>query len=150
MSKNNLLDVLTPKLIIVALLIFPVSQIVRGELMSFEIRAIGGALSTNQTGSSDSIALKDLLSRKIVNFYEIPLQPPYYDFQSANLQIALGGDAKNQGINILRKLLRQNPRNLDYLSAFAYYSESSGDFSSAQVARVQIAKLDPYNINNLF
>jgi len=77
-----------------------------------------------------------------------PLADPYYKFIVAQSLIESG--LHLEGYNEIQKLLLKDPINLAYLNSIAYYSETLKDVNVARNARLSIAKLDPWNLRNLY
>jgi O-antigen ligase len=77
-----------------------------------------------------------------------PLADPYYKFVAAQALIDTGLDL--EGYSEIKKLSEQDPRNLAYLNAIAYYSEVFKEVTAAKDTRIRIANLDPWNLRNLF
>jgi hypothetical protein len=71
---------------------------------------------------------------------------PYYKVQSANSIYIMG--YKNEASLEVKKLLQEDPRNLDYLAVIAFLEVSDNNISEAIIARTKIAKYDPWNAQN--
>jgi lipopolysaccharide biosynthesis regulator YciM len=48
----------------------------------------------------------------------------------------------------VKKLLQEDPRNLDYLAVIAFLEVSDNNISKAIITRTKIAKYDPWNAQN--
>lgn len=77
-----------------------------------------------------------------------PLADPYYKYLIAQSLIESGLEL--EGYTEIKKLSLQDPLNLAYLNSIAYYSEISNEVDVAISTRQQIAKLDPWNLRNLY
>ena len=49
---------------------------------------------------------------------------------------------------MIKKLHLQDPRNLDYLKALAYFAAQRNDFETAIQSHIEITKFDPWNAAN--
>jgi tetratricopeptide (TPR) repeat protein len=66
--------------------------------------------------------------------------------QSANSIYILG--YKNEASLEVKKLLQEDPRNLNYLAVIVFLAVSDNNISEAIIARTKIAKYDPWNAQN--
>ena len=71
---------------------------------------------------------------------------PFYKVQSANSIYIMG--YKNEASLEVKKLLQEDPRNLDYLAVIAFLEVSDNNISKAIITRTKIAKYDPWNAQN--
>jgi O-antigen ligase len=71
---------------------------------------------------------------------------PFYKVQSANNIYIMG--YKNEASLEVKKLLQEDPRNLDYLAVIAFLEVSDNNISKAIITRTKIAKYDPWNAQN--
>lgn len=80
---------------------------------------------------------------KVIN---TPLNDPTYKLFAASRLIQ--GGFTEEGLVEAKKLYLQNPRNLDTLMLFALTYEQLNNLSEANIYRVKIAQLDPWNAAN--
>jgi O-antigen ligase len=71
---------------------------------------------------------------------------PFLKLQAANSIYIMG--YKNEASIVVKKLLQEDPRNLDYLGVIAFLEESDGKIGEAIVTRTKLAKYDPWNAQN--
>lgn len=71
---------------------------------------------------------------------------PYYKVQSAN-SIYIMGYKKEASLEV-KKLLQEDPRNLDYLGVIAFLEVSDNNISDAIITRIKIITYDPWNAQN--
>jgi len=77
-----------------------------------------------------------------------PLTEPFYKFK-VSLTLFDFGFTK-ESLTLLDQLLEQDPTNLIYLSAKAYYQEGYNDISGSIKTRELIEDNDPWNADNFF
>lgn len=73
---------------------------------------------------------------------------PTYKYRSAVLLSNMGD--KEKAFEIMSKLQKEDPRNLDYLLGLIYFEELRGNISGVTVLREKISKVDPWNAENYF
>jgi len=56
----------------------------------------------------------------------------------------------SEGLDILNKLLKSDPRNQDLLNTLAEFNEQKSDLDAAIINRVQLSQFDPWNAANYF
>ena len=76
------------------------------------------------------------------------LADPFYKLQSANSIYIMG--YKNEASLEVKKLLQEDPRNLDCLRVVAFLEESDNKISEAIATRTRIVIYDPWNAQNYF
>lgn len=123
--------------------IIPISLLVRGEIAIYKIRGAVSALY-DQGGS---VANRQETNQLIDSFLELNLQPNYSRFLVSRFQAEL--KLSDEGLERVKNLSLENPRNLDYLGFLAFYYENSKSYSEVLKYRLQIKKYDPYNLANL-
>jgi tetratricopeptide (TPR) repeat protein len=123
--------------------IIPISLLARGEIAIYKIRGAVSALY-DQGGS---VANRQETNQLIDSFLELNLQPNYSRFLVSRFQAEL--KLSDEGLERVKNLSLENPRNLDYLGFLAFYYENSQSYSEVLKYRLQIKKYDPYNLANL-
>lgn len=106
---------------------------------------------SNSYKGNESVNLQDPKSRgyfkelqlKVIN---TPLNDPTYKLIAASRLIQSG--FTEEGLAEAKKLYLQNPRNLDTLMLFALTYEQLNNLPEANLYRVKIAQLDPWNAAN--
>jgi hypothetical protein len=114
-----------------------VSLLYRGESNSFQARS--------------SFNLQDAKSKSIFKELEIKTINTRFIDQSYALAAAmylLDGGYIDEGLAAVKKINKNDPRNLDALNALALVSENLGKFNDAIGYRLEMAKLDPWNAKN--
>jgi O-antigen ligase len=99
---------------------------------------------TITVNESNSSIAKNYAQKVIDN----PLTEPFYKFK-VSLTLFDFGFTKESSV-VLDKLLEQDPTNLIYLSAKAYYQEVYNDISGSIQTRELIGENDPWNADNFF
>ena len=108
------------------------------EKESYNVRSFAASLPAPEA--------KILLVNSANAVYNNPLSDPYYKFK-ASLALSDAGYSK-ESYNELKNLLVYDPRNLDYLTAMAFFAAKKGDTELAIKSNIQITKLDPWNAAN--
>jgi O-antigen ligase len=80
------------------------------------------------------------------NIVQGKLTDPLYKLSAATL-LNINGNS-NEGIEVIKELIVNDPRNTNALSTLANYYEFEGNTSQAIYYRNEIAKYDPYNCKN--
>jgi O-antigen ligase len=96
--------------------------------------------------ASDAPEAKNLLLASAGNVFDNQLADPYYKFK-VSLALADAGYAE-ESYAMIKKLHLQDPRNLDYLKALAYFAAQRNDFETAIQSHIEITKFDPWNAAN--
>jgi tetratricopeptide (TPR) repeat protein len=137
-SENHLLQIQLISWINVVIGIVFCSFLYRGEISILEQRQIYNPKI--ETSRNETLRLgQQMKNLKMID--------PYYRFMSSTYLITSGSEAL--GLKILDELIRQDPRNLDYLNARAGYFEQLTQYSNAIKTRLEIYKYDPWNARNL-
>jgi O-antigen ligase len=89
---------------------------------------------------------KNLLLITANNIFDNQLADPYYKFR-VSLTLADAGYAE-ESYAMIKKLNLQDPRNLDYLEALAYFAAQRNDIETAIKSNIEIIKFDPWNAVN--
>jgi O-antigen ligase len=138
-SKSNSMSLVRPALSII--FVIPVLIIAvflnRAERDTFITRTI-------TLNESNSLIAKNYAQKVIDN----PLAEPFYKFK-VSLTLFDFGYTK-ESLTLLDQLLEQDPKNLIYLSAKAYYQEGYNDILGSIKTRELIAENDPWNADNYF
>lgn len=77
-----------------------------------------------------------------------PFADPYYKFK-VGLHLMDAGHF-DIGVNMIRELSRNDPRQLDYLKVLVKVEMNQNNLNEAVMLRESIAKLDPWNAQNYF
>jgi len=136
-SREVLQPMVSTFLILIALVISVL--LIRAESNAYVARSY--ATMKNSTG-------QEIVRKSLVNLETNPFADPYYKFVAAQALIDSGVEL--EGYNEIKKLSTQDPRNLTFLNSIAYYGEILNEINVAKDARIGIAKLDPWNLRNLF
>ena len=138
-SKSHSINLVQPILSI----IFVIPILVIAILFNRVERDVFFMRSLPVNESNKSIA-KNYAQKVIDN----PLAEPFYKFK-AHLTLFDFGFTK-ESLILLDQLLEQDPTNLNYLSAKAYYQEIYDDILGSIRTRELIADNDPWNADNFF
>ncbi|NBU93220.1 MAG: hypothetical protein EBS18_01410 [Actinobacteria bacterium] len=114
-----------------------VSLLYRGESNSFQARA--------------PFNLQDAKTKSIFKELEIKTINTRFIDQNYALNAAmylLDGGYIDEGLAAVKKINKNDPRNLDALNALALVSENLGKFNDAIGYRLEMAKIDPWNAKN--
>ena len=123
---------------LVLLSIFLISFLYQGEKNMFLTR-----MAYNTTSSAQNETLK----KAAMSTIDTPLVEPFYRLMSADFLYSKG--YKTEGMEELEKLLKNDPRNLDYLLALVNFVESERNFEKSIILRKQIRIYDPWNAKNI-
>ncbi len=137
-SENHLLRIQLISWINVVLGIVFCSFLYRGEVSILEQRQIYNPKV--EAARNETLRLGQQMNN-------LKMVDPYYRFMSSTYLITSGSEGL--GLKILDELIRQDPRNLDYLNARAGYFEQLTQYSNAIKSRLEIYKYDPWNARNL-
>jgi tetratricopeptide (TPR) repeat protein len=74
------------------------------------------------------------------------LLEPGYKITSSNYLVASGFSV--EGLNILKEVIKTDPRNLDALTSLSEFNQQLGNLEEVIRYRLQIAKYDPFNAAN--
>jgi O-antigen ligase len=135
-SDINLKRVLTSGTLAI-LAIFLVTFLYRGESNSYKARG-----SFNLQDQSIRLIFRDLQLKAI----NTPLLEPTNKLTAAMYLIQ--GGFTDEGIVVAKKILADDPRNLDALNGLALTSEQLNKIPDAIIYREKMAKLDPWNAVN--
>jgi O-antigen ligase len=113
------------------------SVLYRGELSMYQTRA---------TYDPQNPTLKNYLYDYAYKTINTTLIDPYYKLTAATYLVGAG--FVNEGLIELKKLNRDDPRNLDVLNFLAGINEQINNYSEAIDYRLQIARFDPWNAKN--
>ena len=139
--KNKISGSIIVQLLSYALVIFSVilnSFSYRGETSVLQQRSVYNP--ANESNRSVTNSLGQQMNKLI-------LIDPNYRFMSSTYLITSGFE--NIGFKILDGLIKNDPRNLDYLNAKAGYLEQRKSYSEAIKLRNDILQYDPWNARNL-
>ena len=114
-----------------------ISFLYRGEVYSFQTRTLYNPNISSQSDDFYAAAERAL---------NVPGQVNYYKSQLA-IMLASSGD-KTKSLEVLKKILEDDPRSLEALLFQAYLLELSMQYSEAILVRKQIAFIDPWNAKN--
>jgi O-antigen ligase len=109
----------------------------RGESAIFQQRAAFNPSNTAQSPIFHKLAVKTI---------NTPLIDDQYKIMTASYLGAMG--FPNESMDLLNKLYKKDPRNLDTLTLLASFNQQLGKYQEAIDYRNQIAKLDPWNAEN--
>lgn len=135
-SRQHPLQIILSSFFVFLTILF-VSALYRGENSVIKIKA---ATQTSSNQNRDDV--RDLISKAVDNGFT----DNYY-----KLTIALALSNSNQhadAIPIIKKVLVEEPRNLDALILLAYNYEYLGNFTDAIATRLKLAQYDPQNAEN--
>ena len=96
--------------------------------------------------ASPAPEVKNLLLITAKNIFDNQLADPYYKFR-VSLTLADAGYTE-ESYAMIQKLNLQDPRNLDYLEALAYFAAQRNDIETAIKSNIEIIKFDPWNAVN--
>ena len=134
-SLNLLQPVVSSFLSVIAVVL--IVTLYRGESNIFKQRAVYNPAVPAQ---------KSLSYEYANNTLQTPLLDYQYKIMTATYLYGMG--YKQEGVNLLEKLLRIDPRNLDVLSVLSSYYEQAGNVNAAIELRKLIIPLDPWNTPN--
>jgi O-antigen ligase len=92
-------------------------------------------------------AIQTQISEVARDFISTPLLDPRYKMFIAEKLMTAG--ASDEAMQMISDLVAHEPRNLDYLTVQASFYEFFGNYEMAIKNRIQIAKLNPFNVFNL-
>jgi tetratricopeptide (TPR) repeat protein len=138
-SKPNSMSLVQPLLSIIFVIPILIIAVLlnRAEQDTFITRTI-------IPNESNSLIAKNYAQKVINN----PLAEPFYKFR-VGLTLFDFGFTK-ESLTLLDQLLEQDPTNLIYLNAKAYYQEGYGDIPGSIKTREMIEVYDPWNADNYF
>ncbi|ASY13793.1 O-Antigen ligase-like protein [Candidatus Nanopelagicus hibericus] len=138
-SKSNSMSLVRPALSIIFVIPILVVAVFlnRAERDTFITRTI-------IPNESNSLIAKNYAQKVIDN----PLAEPFYKFK-VGLTLFDFGFTK-ESLTLLDQLLEQDPTNLIYLNAKAYYQEGYNDIPGSIKTREMIEDNDPWNADNYF
>jgi tetratricopeptide (TPR) repeat protein len=140
-GKNSIqeINLIKPMISSVAtfLILLMVIPLYRSESNMYQTRTRYNPAAPENAAPLHEYALKTLNS---------PLVEPYYKLMSATYLVASG--FTDEGMKQLIELHKQDPRNLDLLTTLAEFNEQMNKLNEAEIFRIQIAKLDPWNAAN--
>lgn len=102
-------------------------------------------ITRTMTVSDNNSSIAKSYAQKVI---DNPLAEPFYKFK-VSLTLFDFGFTK-ESLTLLDQLREQDPTNLIYLSAEAYYQEGYNDISGSIKTRELIEDNDPWNADNLF
>ena len=114
-----------------------VSELYKGEKNAFNARVVFDSNVQDKNRQVYGVASETYLIR---------LNDPTYNMASAYYMASLG--FKDEGIQRLRAVIKDNPRNYDALDLLASLYEQYGLTNEAVESRIAISKLDPWNAKN--
>lgn len=123
--------------ILILVSIILISTFNKGEKNAFEARIIFDSDMTNKSGQVYRVASETFL---------IKFNDPTYKMASSYYMAASG--FKDEGLQRLKSVIQDNPRNFDALNLIAGLSEEFGLTDEAIDFRVRISLLDPWNAKN--
>ena len=138
-SKPNSMSLVQPLLSIIFVIPILIIAVLlnRAERDTFITRTI-------IANESNSAIAKNYAQKVIDN----PLAEPFYKFKVGLTLFDFG--FTNESITLLDQLLEQDPTNLIYLNAKAYYQEGYNDIPGSIKTREMIEDNDPWNADNYF
>ena len=140
-EKNKISSSVIVQLLSYAVVIFSVV------LNSFSYRAETSILQQRGTYNPANESNRSVTNSLGQQMDKMILVDPNYRFMSSTYLITSGHE--NIGFKILDELIKNDPRNLDYLNAKAGYLEQRKNYSEAIQLRSDILKYDPWNARNL-
>jgi tetratricopeptide (TPR) repeat protein len=96
----------------------------------------------NQSSQSQSQEFYDFAEMALSNRFN----DPYYKL--IVVEMLVQSDRYQSGMSYLNKFHNDDPRNLDYLRPLSIIAEKNNDLEGAINYRKQIAKVDPWNLDN--
>jgi O-antigen ligase len=123
--------------IVVAITLFAVVPLYQAEKNMFETR-----MRFNPTVPESKTALYEFATKTLNS----QLLEPGYKITSGNYLVASGFSV--EGLNILKEVIKTNPRNLDALTSLSEFNQQVGNVEEVIAYRLQIAKYDPFNAVN--
>jgi len=138
--RNGHLSTLQPMVsfVVTMPLIVISALMIQADSKTYEVRAIVGA------GIQEIDKTRILqISNEIFNN---PLADPFYKYQAALTLVDYG--YLQQGLNQIRKLSKEDERNLYYLEWLAQYEQKTGNIAGEINLREKISFFDPWNDNN--
>ena len=136
MVKINLLQPTASILALMPLLVLS-SHLFNAEKQAYMVRAYAASVEPEA---------KNLLLASAENIFDNKLADPYYKFR-VSLTLSDAGYAE-ESYTMIKKLNLQDPRNLDYLKALAYFAAQRNDIVTAINSNLEIIKFDPWNAVN--
>jgi O-antigen ligase len=124
--------------ILVFIVVIMCSFLYRAEILALQQR-----IAYNPTDASSQESTLQLGNEMKASI----LVDPDYRFMSANYLSTSG--YVTEGFFVLDQLIKDDPRNLDYLNARAGFAEQLMDYKKAIEIRLAIYKFDPWNARNL-
>jgi tetratricopeptide (TPR) repeat protein len=123
--------------IAVAITLFAVVPLYQAEKNMFETR-----MRFNPTVPESKTALYEFATKTLNS----QLLEPGYKITSGNYLVASGFSV--EGLNILKEVIKTDPRNLDALTSLSEFNQQLGDIEEIIKYRLQIAQYDPFNATN--
>jgi hypothetical protein len=123
--------------ILVAITLFAVVPLYQAEKNMFETR-----MRFNPTVPESKTALYEFATKTLNS----QLLEPGYKITSGNYLVASGFSV--EGLNILKEVIKTDPRNLDALTSLSEFNQQLGNLEEVIRYRLQIAKYDPFNAAN--
>lgn len=147
--RNNIRRFNSPSLILipnvlVIIICLPCFYLFQGENMAWRTRSLAGLINSTENVKK---SLMDEVQKMAEATKKVPLQSPYNKFLVSRIQSDYS--LSNQGMETIRKLLKEQPNNLDYLGSLAFYLERDQNYDEAYQFRILIEKYDPFNAENL-
>jgi len=90
---------------------------------------------------------KNMVFKYTTKLFNNPFADRSYKIEAASSSYEMG--YRNEVVSWVDQLLKQDPRDLDFLRAKAFLSESTGDVDLAIKNRELIAEYDPWNFPNI-
>jgi len=115
-------------------------------LSSFLFNAEKQAYMVRAYAESPAPEAKNMLLVTAKNLFDNQLADPYYKFR-VSLTLADAGYTE-ESYAMIKKLNLQDPRNLDYLEALAYFAAQRNDVATAIKSNIEIINFDPWNAVN--
>ena len=138
-NNKNEIKIAQPVLSIIFLILAVIlsSVLYRGELIMYQTRATYNPQDPNMKNYLHDYANKTL---------NTPLIEPYYKLTASSYLVGAG--FIDEGYGQLKKLIENDPRNLDVLNFLAGLTEQLGNINESINYRTQITKFDPWNAKN--
>jgi O-antigen ligase len=114
-----------------------ISVLYRGESTSYQARA---------NFNLDDVATKSAFKNLQFNVINAKLIDPNYAFYSGMYLVR--GSFVDEGLQAVKSILINDPRNIEALSGLAFIAEQLGKYDEALGYRIEISKLDPWNAKN--
>ena len=136
--KINIFQPAVSTAVLIPAIIFS-TYIYKAETDSFNMRSY-----SSNVGSGTTAIIPEYVNKVLNN----PFAEPYLKFKASIFLFESGNpsSAKSE----LLKLLKSDPRNLEFLNAMVFFSEQDKDISKSILYRETIKIHDPWNAKNLF